>query len=97
MSSVVAPGVLPVRVGEGQEGPRERRRACQSVGGGVQVLKDALRGYPTVGLRLAKQTGVLYRAMGISSLDFGKEESYVLLDRLLEEAEMQRGGSSDAV
>ena len=42
-------------------------------------------------------TGVLYRAMGISSLDYGKEESYVLLDRLLEEAEMQRGASSDAV
>ena len=41
-------------------------------------------------------TGVLYRALGISALDFGKEESYVLLERLLEEAEMQRGASSDA-
>lgn len=42
-------------------------------------------------------TGVLYRAIGISGLDFGKEESYILLERLLEEAELQRGGSSDAV
>ena len=42
-------------------------------------------------------TGVLYRAFAISSLDFEKEESYVLLERLLEEAEMQRAGSSDAL
>jgi hypothetical protein len=42
-------------------------------------------------------TGVLYRATSIAGLDFNKEESFVLLDRLLEEAEMQRGGSSDAV
>ena len=39
-------------------------------------------------------TGVLYRAVGIASLDFDLEASYVLLERLLEEAEMQRGGSS---
>ena len=42
-------------------------------------------------------TGVLYRAIGISGLDFDKEESYILLERLLDEAELQRGGSSDAV
>ena len=42
-------------------------------------------------------TGVLSRALGISGLDFDKDESYILLGRLLEEAEMQRGGSSDAV
>ncbi len=40
-------------------------------------------------------TGVLFRALSISALDFSKEESFILLDRLLEEAEMQRGGSSD--
>ncbi|MDA0768681.1 MAG: hypothetical protein O2821_00480 [Chloroflexi bacterium] len=38
-------------------------------------------------------TGVLFRAMGVVGLNYGKEESYVLLDRLLEEAEVQRGGS----
>ena len=42
-------------------------------------------------------TGVLYRAVAVSGLDFEKEESYILLERLLEEAETQRGGSSDAV
>ena len=41
-------------------------------------------------------TGVLFRAIGIVGLDFGKDESYVLLDRLLEEAQVQRGGTSDA-
>ena len=41
-------------------------------------------------------SGVLFRAVSISTLDFNNEESYVLLDRWLEEAEMQRGGSSDA-
>ena len=38
-------------------------------------------------------TGVLFRAVSIASLDFGVEESFVLLERLLEEAEMQRGGA----
>lgn len=41
-------------------------------------------------------TGVLFRAVSISSLDFNIEESFKLLDRWLEEAESQRGGSSDA-
>ena len=41
-------------------------------------------------------TGVLFRAVSIATLDFGNEESFVLLERWLEEAEMQRGGSSDA-
>lgn len=40
-------------------------------------------------------TGVLYRALAISDLDFNKEESSILLERLLEEAAMQRGGSSE--
>lgn len=37
-------------------------------------------------------TGVLYRAGAIAGLDFDVEVSEVLLQRLLEEAEMQRGG-----
>ena len=41
-------------------------------------------------------TGVLYRAIGIAGLDYGKEESFVLLERLLEEARQQRGGVSDS-
>ncbi len=40
-------------------------------------------------------TGVLYRAVGVASLDFDSEASHLLLERLLEEADMQRGGSSD--
>lgn len=41
-------------------------------------------------------TGVLFRAIGVVGLDYGKDESYVLLDRLLDEAEAQRGGRSEA-
>ena len=41
-------------------------------------------------------TGVLFRAVSISSLDFNNELSYTLLERWLEEAAEQRGGSSDA-
>ncbi len=40
-------------------------------------------------------TGVLFRAVSIASLDFSVDESFVLLERWMEEAEMQRGGSSD--
>ena len=40
-------------------------------------------------------TGVLYRAVGVASLDFETDASFELLERLLDEAEMQRGGSSD--
>ena len=42
-------------------------------------------------------TGVLWRAISISCLDFRKEESLVLLERLMAEAEMQRGSGSDSV
>ena len=41
-------------------------------------------------------TGVLFRAVSIASLDFSNRQSFFLLDRWLEEAEMQRRGSSDA-
>lgn len=40
-------------------------------------------------------TGVLFRAVSIASLDLSVDESFVLLERWMEEAEMQRGGSSD--
>ena len=39
-------------------------------------------------------TGVLYRALGVCGLDFSEEASYVVLERLLEEARMQRGAAS---
>ncbi len=39
-------------------------------------------------------TGVLYRALGVCQLDYSEEASYVILERLLEEARMQRGARS---
>ena len=42
-------------------------------------------------------TGVLWRAISISCLDFRKAESAPLLERLLEEANMQRGSGSDSL
>ena len=46
-------------------------------------------------VRARVSTGVLFRAVSIASLDLGNSESFVLLERWLEEAEQQRGGSSD--
>jgi len=42
-------------------------------------------------------TGVLWRAVSISCLDFRKQVSYVLLERLLAEAEQMRGASAEGV
>ena len=42
-------------------------------------------------------TGVLWRAISISCLDLRKRESYPILERLLDEAGMQRGSGSDSV
>ena len=42
-------------------------------------------------------TGVLFRATSIASLDLDVEESFVLLERWLQEAALQRTGSSDNV
>ena len=39
-------------------------------------------------------TGVLYRVLGVCQLDYSEEASYVVLERLLEEALMQRGASN---
>ncbi len=41
-------------------------------------------------------TGVLWRAVSISCLDFRKEQSWPILERLLEESNMQRGSGSDS-
>lgn len=41
-------------------------------------------------------TGVLFRAIGVVELDYTNDASFALLDRLLEEAEVQRGAKSDA-
>ncbi|GBD10951.1 hypothetical protein HRbin23_00601 [bacterium HR23] len=58
---------------------------------GVQV--------PPLGQKVQAEvsTGVLWRAISISCLDFRKPASYVLLERLLEEAEALRGTSSAEV
>lgn len=54
-------------------------------------------GIPPVGESVTARvsTGVLFRAVSIASLDFDNEDSYALLERWLDEAESQRGGSSD--
>ena len=40
-------------------------------------------------------SGVLYRAIAIADLDFKNDASLLILNRLLEEADMQRGGISE--
>ncbi len=37
-------------------------------------------------------TAVLFRALSIAELDYTNDASFALLERMLEEAEMQRGG-----
>ena len=51
---------------------------------------------PALGASVPAQvsTGVLYRAMAVADLDYGVEESSVLLERLLDEAAAQRGGTA---
>ena len=39
-------------------------------------------------------TGVLYRVLGVARLDYSEDASYVILETLIEEAEMQRGARS---
>ena len=54
---------------------------------------------PAMGQRIQAQvsTGVLWRAISISCLDLRKPEAVTLLERLLDEAEMQRTASSGKV
>lgn len=41
-------------------------------------------------------SGVLFRALGIAGLDYSNDASFVLLERMLDEAQMQRGKPTDA-
>ncbi len=70
----------------------------EGMAAGAYVAKALGAKIPPLGESVTARvsTGVLFRAISIASLDFGNEESFVLLERWLEEAEMQRGGSSDA-
>ena len=45
-------------------------------------------------VQISISTGLLYRVLTIASLDFDIEESFIILERLLEEAELQRRGAS---
>ena len=46
----------------------------------------------TVNVRVS--TGVLFRVVTIAGLDFENDASFAILDRMLEEAELQRGSAS---
>ena len=46
----------------------------------------------TVNVRVS--TGVLFRVITIAGLDFENDASFIILDRMLEEAELQRGSDS---
>jgi len=46
----------------------------------------------TVNVRVS--TGVLFRVITIAGLDFENDASFAILDRMLEEAELQRGSAS---
>jgi len=48
-------------------------------------------------VRAQVSTGVLWRAISISCLNFTRPESYVLLERLLREAEMMRASGREGV
>ena len=68
-------------------GMRAARYMAEALGVEVPPLGGAVEA--------SVSTGVLWRAISVSCLDFRKKESYVLLERLLEEAQMQRGSGSD--
>ena len=48
---------------------------------------------PPIGesVQVRVSTGVLFRVISIAGLNYGIEESFLLLHRLLEEAQLQRG------
>jgi len=61
---------------------------------GAQFMARALGvEVPALGKSVATSvsTGVLFRAISISSLDLRKTSTHLILDRMLEEAEFQRG------
>ena len=72
-----------------RSGMRAARFMAQALGVEVPPLGGSVEA--------SVSTGVLWRVISISCLDFRKKESTVLMERLLEEARMQRGSGSDSV
>ena len=58
---------------------------AQALGAPIPALGETLETRVT--------TAVLFRALSIAELDYTNEASFALLERMLDEAEMQRGGS----
>ena len=73
------------------------RLTRQGMAAGAYMARALGVRIPALGetLKARVSTGVLFRAISIASLDFDEEASMVILDRLLDEAEMQRGGVSE--
>ena len=71
-----------------RSGMAAARCMAEALGVGVPALGESVEARVS--------TGVLWRAVSISCLDMRKAESHVILERLLEEASMQRGSGSDA-
>jgi hypothetical protein len=99
---------LTVRLRQGQEGVtllhrgkaltkcylnRSGMRAATYMAQALGVQIPPLGGSVTAHV----STGVIWRAVSISCLDFRKQASYVLLARLLEEAEQMRGEAAEEV
>ena len=75
----------------------ECRLTRQGMAAGAYMARALGVRIPALGetVRVRVSTGVLFRATSIASLDFDEEASMVVLARLLDEAEMQRGGVSE--
>ncbi len=75
----------------------ECRLTRQGMAAGAYMARALGVRIPALGetVRARVSTGVLFRATSIASLDFDEEASMALLARLLDEAEMQRGGVSE--
>ena len=71
-----------------RSGMRAARYMSESLGVNIPPLGSSVEARVS--------TGVLWRAISISCLDFRKSESYTLLERLLDEAAMQRRSGSDS-
>ena len=89
----------------GDDDPRRRGRVLtrcyQSQVGrwGAQFMAQALGvEVPPLGesVGVSVSTGVLFRVISISSLDLRKASTHPILERMLEEAEFQRGGAGGA-
>ena len=72
-----------------RSGMRAARYMAEALGVKVPALGESVEARVS--------TGVLWRAISISCLDFRRQESFTLLERLLGEARMQRGSGSDSV